>query len=817
MFKRLRRFWDRFFLVPRYVREVKKASIVDTHWYSKQYPDIGASGVEPVQHFVEHGAREGRAPSKFFNVDSALTSAISNKNRTLISFLEKHYKHRLKTTSNYTKAEIPSSRIYDDLNYPSVDIEQSLRESYGFKPVVIVIPVFNAFEELTLCLESLAKSVLGNARVLLIDDASTSPGFRDLAETYSEYGFLFVHNETNLGFSGTVNKGISKAKAINSEADIVVLNSDTIVSKYWLKELKLLAYSDPTIGTVTSISNAAGPFSLVDWHDYEISQSSIDHVGNILSKVAPLVSVTVPTGHGFCMLLKRALIEEVGEFDELAFPRGYGEENDLCMRAALRGWKHSIALRSFVYHHRNASFGSERDLLLAHGREVIDQRYPNYKRLVTESFGDENFTKLKHYMSDSLISERNVSNFYKPRVLFVISTESGGTPQTNRDLMEQLADEFECFLLVSNSYEIKLSILSEGELSLVFEHSLTKNIEPTTHRSVEYDVVVGNWLAKLGIALTHIRHIAWHSLGLIEKCVGLNIPVVFSFHDFYTVCPTVKLLDGDKVYCGGTCTASPRPCIPELWRSDQFKSLKNFEVYSWQRNIKDVLNSVDHFVTTTESAKTVIQNAYPSISNSIFSVIPHGRDFPEFYDLSVSPKYVERIRIVCPGNISIAKGLEFINRLAIEYAHILEVHIVGNVSNEIILSEKIVVHGPYERNDIHGIIKKIKPTVGGIFSIWPETWCHTLTELLSCGVPVFSFKGGAVEERVLSGDLGWVLEDQKVERLSKILADENFCSSWEKKKAKVMSWQRQDGRFLNTDKMSKGYKEIYKSLLGNSH
>ena len=103
------------------------------------------------------------------------------------------------------------------------------------------------------------------------------------------------------------------------------------------------------------------------------------------------------------------------------------------------------------------------------------------------------------------------------------------------------------------------------------------------------------------------------------------------------------------------------------------------------------------------------------------------------------------------------------------------------------------------------------------FSIWPETWCHTLTELLSCGVPVFSFKGGAVEERVLSGDLGWVLEDHKVERLSKILADENFCSSWEKKKAKVMSWQRQDGRFLNTDKMSKGYKEIYKSLLGNSH
>lgn len=817
MFKRLRRFWDRFFLVPRYVREIRKSSIVDSHWYSKHYSDIGASGVDPVKHFVEHGVREGRTPSRLFNVNSALSLAVSHKNTILISFLEKHYKHRLQTTGKYLRTDIPSSWIYDDLSYPIVDVEHSLRESYGFKPVVIVIPVFNAFEELTLCLESLVSSVLVNTNVLLIDDASTSPGFQGLAETYSKYGFLFVTNETNLGFSGTVNKGIRKAKAINSEADIVLLNSDTIVSKYWLQELKLLAYSDSTIGTVTSISNAAGPFSFVDWLDYEISQPAIDHVGDILNKVAPLVSVTVPTGHGFCMLLKRALIEEVGEFDELAFPRGYGEENDLCMRAARRGWKHSIALRSFVYHHRNASFGSEKDSLLTYGRKIIDKRYPNYTRLVNESFGNENYTKLKHYMFDSLISERNVSNFFKPRVLFVISTESGGTPQTNRDLMEQLVDDFECFLLVSNSHEIKLSILSGGELCLIYEHSLSKSIEPNTHKSIEYDVIVGNWIAKLGIALIHIRHIAWHGLGLIDRCVGLNIPIVFSFHDFYTVCPTVKLLDGDKVYCGGKCTASSSPCIPELWEADQFTNLKSFEVYSWQRNFKDVLNSVDHFVTTSKSAKTVIQSVYPSLTNSKFSVIPHGRDFSEFYDLSVSPKYVEKIRIVCPGNISVAKGLEFINRLSTEYPQFLEVHIVGNVSKEIALSQNIVVHGPYERNDIHGIIKKIKPTVGGVFSIWPETWCHTLTELLSCGVPVFSFKGGAVEERILSGDLGWILEAQEVERLLKIVVDEGFCSSWEKKKEKVMLWQRQEGRSLNTFKMSNGYKEIYQSLLDKSH
>ena len=32
--------------------------------------------------------------------------------------------------------------------------------------------------------------------------------------------------------------------------------------------------------------------------------------------------------------------------------------------------------------------------------------------------------------------------------------------------------------------------------------------------------------------------------------------VVTSFHDFYTLCPTVKLLDERQVFCAGRCTAT---------------------------------------------------------------------------------------------------------------------------------------------------------------------------------------------------------------------------------------------------------------------
>jgi GT2 family glycosyltransferase len=40
---------------------------------------------------------------------------------------------------------------------------------------------------------------------------------------------------------------------------------------------------------------------------------------------------------GFCMYIKRACLRDVGVFDTEVFRRGYGEENDFCLRAARRG------------------------------------------------------------------------------------------------------------------------------------------------------------------------------------------------------------------------------------------------------------------------------------------------------------------------------------------------------------------------------------------------------------------------------------------------------------------------------------------------
>src|SRR3546814_8543711 len=82
--------------------------------------------------------------------------------------------------------------------------------------------------------------------------------------------------------------------------------------------------------------------------------------------------------YGFCMYIRRAMLEDVGLFDERAFPVGYGEENDLCMRAIDAGWHHLVDPGVFVQHARSASFGSRREELAKVGAQQLEYRHPTY-------------------------------------------------------------------------------------------------------------------------------------------------------------------------------------------------------------------------------------------------------------------------------------------------------------------------------------------------------------------------------------------------------------------------------------------------------
>ena len=121
----------------------------------------------------------------------------------------------------------------------------------------IIIPVFNAWQQARACVESvLAYTDAADATVWIIDDASTDPRIGAWLDLLAEAGHpqvKILRNEQNLGFVQTVNRGMSQ-----SRRDVVLLNSDTLVTPHWLQRLRDCADGDPRTATVTPFSNKIG-------------------------------------------------------------------------------------------------------------------------------------------------------------------------------------------------------------------------------------------------------------------------------------------------------------------------------------------------------------------------------------------------------------------------------------------------------------------------------------------------------------------------------------------------------------------------------
>ncbi|EQD53601.1 Glycosyl transferase, family 2 [mine drainage metagenome] len=82
------------------------------------------------------------------------------------------------------------------------------------------------------------------------------------------------------------------------------------------------------------------------------------------------------TAVGFCMYIRRSVIDEIGYFDDINFEMGYGEEVDFSFRATCKGYKNVLCDNTFVFHKGRASFLDTQDALMEKNHKVLAGKYP---------------------------------------------------------------------------------------------------------------------------------------------------------------------------------------------------------------------------------------------------------------------------------------------------------------------------------------------------------------------------------------------------------------------------------------------------------
>lgn len=203
--------------------------------------------------------------------------------------------------------------------------------------VSIIIVTHNGWKNLTSCLSALRPTLPADAEVIVVDNASTDETAHRLR---SDFPWVHVVSlDTNRGLPGGLNAGIRRARG----RWLVELNDDTLPRPNWLEPLLTRARENPRLGIAAgkkynldgSLQDAGGFF--VYWGpNYRRPNPHPDRPGRVDH---------VSTG----FLMSRAMLEEIGLFDESFFP-GYFEDLDLCRRALRRGWQIEHVPQSEIVH-----------------------------------------------------------------------------------------------------------------------------------------------------------------------------------------------------------------------------------------------------------------------------------------------------------------------------------------------------------------------------------------------------------------------------------------------------------------------------------
>ncbi|TXF96062.1 glycosyltransferase [Massilia arenae] len=621
------------------------------------------------------------------------------------------------------------------------------------KIIKIILPVYDGLDETLRCILSLFKSKQKNAtefEVVIIDDCGPNPAISPMLRKVAERpDVTLIVNEKNLGFVRSVNKALR----LTAGHDVVLLNADAVVTGNWLDRIKAAAYRSSNIASVTPFSNNA---TICSYPDPSLENSmpsdlSLEEIDQLCSSLNSGVAVEIPSGVGFCMFMRAAAITEVGILDAENFGKGYGEENDWCVRARDLGWKHVHACDTFVEHIGGVSFGKEKKSKLVEKNLVILEKiYPEYTPIIMDFVKSDPARIFRNRITVERIKQ--AASLHSERHLYISHSFGGGIEVFCKNRTTTLANSNIAVIMLESIPHKNEVRLSYGDLYA--DYHASKNMD---------DML--NDLGILSLSRVHLNSDIGYSSDIWDIAEKLNIPLDVTIHDYTAICPRVTFNVGNGNYCGEP--QEPNQCDRCIENNGTYGYLQSRfnkvgkSVASWRDFYKSKLSSANTIYAPDEDVAQRIKKYFPELKVSI-RPHEHQGSMPEIRRPVVDPGEIMRIAVI--GAIGPHKGFELL-RACIEHAYHanlpLQFSIIGYTCNDSELKnyDNVFITGKFEQDQLPHLLDEHNCHAALFLTPGPETFSYTLTEALLSGLWPVVLPIGAQASRVRVTGVGTILPE----------------------------------------------------------
>jgi GT2 family glycosyltransferase/glycosyltransferase involved in cell wall biosynthesis len=606
----------------------------------------------------------------------------------------------------------------------------------------VVVPVYRGLAVTQACLETVLHALPGQVRLIVVDDASPEPGLSAWLDQFCQDARVTLLRHTrNLGFPAAANAGLEAATG----CDVLLLNSDTLLPPGAIERLQQALYSRAELGSVTPFSNEA---TICSYPNRAGGNAAPDLAGTVAldamaAKANKNAIVEIPTGIGFCLLMRHDCIAKTRLFRPEIFAQGYGEEVDWCLRARHRGYIHVAATGVFVAHFSGTSFGPAGRALNLRNSTILLRLYPGYDRLIGA-----------HLTADPLAPARRLldaARFAQARrktATLLISHHHGGGVRRRVD--------FEMCRLRDAGIRPILLYPDTGAGPYPHPTALTDNA-PDDYPNLRFNLPEAmpellRLLRKERIGRAVLHHGLGHhpSLRGIAEQLGCEMDIVI--HDYASFCPRVHLLGPERRYCGDPDLKACAACVA-IAGDETFEGLSPQKLHA--RSRREFASARQISALSADAARRIVRH-FPKILPAVTPWEDDGRR----RQLIPPGRGHRRIAVIC--GIGPAKGYETLLECGQDAGRrnlSLEFVIAGaSLDDEKLLETgRIFITGPYRPAELPELLAGLRADLAFIPSIWPETWCFTLTEAWEAGLYTMAFDLGAQAERIAATGNGALL------------------------------------------------------------